>query len=100
MPTSLGISEARNWRIVGGDERLNMRTAMDCAWMLDGTMDNCVYALSLASRAPSRLLLQNFINCLGPSRFDWSPNRFVFTLISNLTFKMPSKSILPLLNRF
>ncbi|MED6145469.1 hypothetical protein PIB30_025613 [Stylosanthes scabra] len=26
-----------------------MRTAMDCAWMLDGAMDNCVYALSLTS---------------------------------------------------
>ncbi|MED6200453.1 hypothetical protein PIB30_085267 [Stylosanthes scabra] len=50
MPTSLGISEARNWRIGGGDERLNMRTAMDCAWTLDGAMDNCVYALTLASR--------------------------------------------------
>ncbi|MED6158129.1 hypothetical protein PIB30_029926 [Stylosanthes scabra] len=26
---------------------------MDCAWMLDGAMDNCVYALSLASRGQS-----------------------------------------------
>ncbi|MED6108973.1 hypothetical protein PIB30_029198 [Stylosanthes scabra] len=38
MPTSLGISEARDWRIGGGDERLNMRTVMDCAWMLDGAI--------------------------------------------------------------
>ncbi|MED6125236.1 hypothetical protein PIB30_066729 [Stylosanthes scabra] len=50
MPTSLGISEARKWRIGGGDERLNMRTATDCAWMLDGATKDCVYALSLASR--------------------------------------------------
>ncbi|MED6147806.1 hypothetical protein PIB30_047203 [Stylosanthes scabra] len=49
------VIEARNWRIGGGDGRVNMRTAMDCAWMLDGAMDNCVYALSLASRwYPSR----------------------------------------------
>ncbi|MED6172656.1 hypothetical protein PIB30_052060 [Stylosanthes scabra] len=54
MPTSLGISEARNWRTGGGDGRLNMRTAMGCAWMLDGAMDNCVYALSLASRVYMR----------------------------------------------
>ncbi|MED6158132.1 hypothetical protein PIB30_029929 [Stylosanthes scabra] len=85
-----------------------MRTAMDCAWTLDGAMDNCVYTLSLASRngwllidyvtmcmleidedisthwlkdfenglpnrfcgTPSRLHLQDFINCLRSSRFD------------------------------
>ncbi|MED6111411.1 hypothetical protein PIB30_052089 [Stylosanthes scabra] len=40
----------RNWRIGGGDERLNMRMAMDCAWMLDGATKDRVYALSLASR--------------------------------------------------
>ncbi|MED6180347.1 hypothetical protein PIB30_009415 [Stylosanthes scabra] len=50
MPTTLGISETRNWRIGGGDERLNMRTAMDCAWMLDGAIKDRVCALSLASR--------------------------------------------------
>ncbi|MED6147279.1 hypothetical protein PIB30_042666 [Stylosanthes scabra] len=41
MPTSLGISEARNWRIGGGDERLNMRTAMelclDARWRDQGS---------------------------------------------------------------
>ncbi|MED6192488.1 hypothetical protein PIB30_010423 [Stylosanthes scabra] len=42
--------EARNWRIGGGDERLNMRTTMDCTWMLDGATKDRVYALSLASR--------------------------------------------------
>ncbi|MED6157757.1 hypothetical protein PIB30_026286 [Stylosanthes scabra] len=50
MPTSLGISETRNWRIGGEDERLNMRTAMDCAWVLDGAIKDRVCALSLASR--------------------------------------------------
>ncbi|MED6147193.1 hypothetical protein PIB30_041847 [Stylosanthes scabra] len=54
MPTSLGISEARNWRIGGGDERLNMRMVMDCAWMLDGAIKDRVYALSLASRVYMR----------------------------------------------
>ncbi|MED6149195.1 hypothetical protein PIB30_060149 [Stylosanthes scabra] len=46
MPTSL---EARNWRIGGGNERLNMRTTMDCAWMLDGVIKDRVCALILAS---------------------------------------------------
>ncbi|MED6111153.1 hypothetical protein PIB30_049797 [Stylosanthes scabra] len=50
MPTSLGISETRNWRIGGEDERLNMRMAMDCAWVLDGAIKDRVCALSLASR--------------------------------------------------
>ncbi|MED6208155.1 hypothetical protein PIB30_042555 [Stylosanthes scabra] len=206
MPTSLGISETRNWRIGGEDERLDMRTAMDSAWMLDGAMEDRACALSLASRethisaavnrfrwypsrftepfwngfedfmtfesillwgesirncteaktpqlksirecleltqilwpeinllnsrssrfkdvsnrfvfgqrlkdyktcllnrfdkASSRLHVQNFMNRLRSSRFDGSLNRFVFTLFSNLTFKMPSESILPLLNRF
>ncbi|MED6210532.1 hypothetical protein PIB30_064976 [Stylosanthes scabra] len=55
MPKSLGISEARKWRFGGGNGRLNMRMAMDCAWMLDGTTKDRVYALSLASRwYPSR----------------------------------------------
>ncbi|MED6182575.1 hypothetical protein PIB30_029708 [Stylosanthes scabra] len=46
----LGYLRLENWRIGGWGERLNMRTAIDCAWMLDGAMGNCVYALSLASR--------------------------------------------------
>ncbi|MED6146592.1 hypothetical protein PIB30_035873 [Stylosanthes scabra] len=68
MPTSLGISEARNWRIGGGDERLNMRTAMDCAWMLDGATKDRVYALSLASRKTHVLAAVN--------RFRWYLSRF------------------------
>ncbi|MED6183058.1 hypothetical protein PIB30_034483 [Stylosanthes scabra] len=50
--------EARNWRFGGGDERLNMRTVMDCAWMLDGATKDRVYTLSLASRgqnSPSQI---------------------------------------------
>ncbi|MED6217295.1 hypothetical protein PIB30_016281 [Stylosanthes scabra] len=60
MPTSLGISDGGNWRIGCGDERLNMRTAMDCAWMLDDAMGNCDYALSLASRYGFRFKLTLF----------------------------------------
>ncbi|MED6188550.1 hypothetical protein PIB30_087030 [Stylosanthes scabra] len=54
MPTGLGISKARNWRIGVGDERLNTRTAMNCAWMLDGATKDRVYGLSLASRVYMR----------------------------------------------
>ncbi|MED6160593.1 hypothetical protein PIB30_052858 [Stylosanthes scabra] len=68
MPTSLGISETRNWRIGGEDERLNMRTAMDCAWMLDGAIKDRVCALSLASRKTHILAAVN--------RFRWYPSRF------------------------
>ncbi|MED6212749.1 hypothetical protein PIB30_086547 [Stylosanthes scabra] len=39
----LGISEARKWRFGGGNGRLNMRTAMDCAWMLDGATKDRVW---------------------------------------------------------
>ncbi|MED6219867.1 hypothetical protein PIB30_039717 [Stylosanthes scabra] len=60
MPTSLGISETRNWRIGGEDERLDMRTAMDCAWMLDGVIEDRACALSLASRYGSRFILTLF----------------------------------------
>ncbi|MED6221269.1 hypothetical protein PIB30_052822 [Stylosanthes scabra] len=52
-----------------GDERLNMRTAMDYAWMLDGAMGNCVYALSLASR------VNRFVIAQGPKLSTL--NRFV-----------------------
>ncbi|MED6225581.1 hypothetical protein PIB30_094949 [Stylosanthes scabra] len=55
--------------------------------------------LNRFDKAPSRLRLRNLMNCLGSSRVGWSPNRFVFTQISNLTFEKPSESILPLLNR-
>ncbi|MED6186022.1 hypothetical protein PIB30_062729 [Stylosanthes scabra] len=54
MSTSLGISEARNWRIGGGNGRLNMTTAMDCTWMFDGATKDRVYALSLASKVYMR----------------------------------------------
>ncbi|MED6153863.1 hypothetical protein PIB30_106124 [Stylosanthes scabra] len=43
------VRQARNWRIGGGNGRLNMRTEMYCAWMLDGATKDRVYALSLAS---------------------------------------------------
>ncbi|MED6208159.1 hypothetical protein PIB30_042559 [Stylosanthes scabra] len=68
MPTSLGISETRNWRIGGEDERLDMRMAMDYAWMLDGAMEDCACALSLASR---KTHISAAVN-----RFRWYRSRF------------------------
>ncbi|MED6155974.1 hypothetical protein PIB30_010617 [Stylosanthes scabra] len=69
MPTSLAISETRNWRIGGEDERLNMRRAMDiCAWMLDGAIKDRACALGLASR---KTHISAAVN-----RFRWYPSRF------------------------
>ncbi|MED6137688.1 hypothetical protein PIB30_067290, partial [Stylosanthes scabra] len=117
FPSTTHANHGKCGELEDGSERLNMRTAMDCAWMLDGTTKDRVYALSLASRpilfqelrvymrwepygwigpegryderndvemieASSRLHIQNFMNRLRSSRFDGSPNRFVFTLFS------------------
>ncbi|MED6204180.1 hypothetical protein PIB30_006596 [Stylosanthes scabra] len=77
-PCELGDDLARNWRIGGGDGRVNIRTAMDCAWMLDGAMDNCVYALSLASSRltcggePIRICTKPKLSILNRFVVDWN----------------------------
>ncbi|MED6132590.1 hypothetical protein PIB30_020417 [Stylosanthes scabra] len=43
---------------------------MDCAWTLDGAMDNCVYALSLASRIESIRLVHEPIRFHSDFKFN------------------------------
>ncbi|MED6149797.1 hypothetical protein PIB30_066005 [Stylosanthes scabra] len=40
-----------------------MRIVVDCAWMLDGTTNNCVHTLSLASRGYSRFAGLKAVEC-------------------------------------
>ncbi|MED6168128.1 hypothetical protein PIB30_009085 [Stylosanthes scabra] len=58
MPTSLGISDDCRWRVSGRSGRLRARVVDDRA--CGGAMDNCVYALSLASRYGFRFKLTLF----------------------------------------